>query len=257
MSHPDHNGSADTHEHHHPRTLSASSSSYVSVDDVDISLASHASSTYSVSDVDSPIMTKASLPAPSVSTTKPTTSSSHSPSSNPKKSTPKGRTLSFTHKHEWPNGKRPRGYRTQEGKDAAEKSKNYKSGVSIPHLSASCNTYEGVLKHALLGAIRSGSIGYGLKAMVNLCLGMLKVMKGKVSFGRIFMDSFLGADAIRFGSFFGAFSFLWKFVNNGLRLYRGQDDRINGAVAGAIAGLAVLIESHERRVAFAQQMFIR
>ncbi|KAI7815802.1 hypothetical protein BC939DRAFT_87666 [Gamsiella multidivaricata] len=93
--------------------------------------------------------------------------------------------------------------------------------------------------------------------MVNLCLGMLKVMKGKGSFGQIFKDSFFGADALRFGSFFGAFSFLWKFVNNGLRLYRGKDDRINGAVAGAIAGLAILIESHERRVTFAQQMLIR
>jgi hypothetical protein len=39
-------------------------------------------------------------------------------------------------------------------------------------------------------------------------------------------------DAIRFGSFFGAFSFLWKLVNNGLKLHRGKDDRINGAIAG-------------------------
>ena len=42
----------------------------------------------------------------------------------------------------------------------------------------------------------------------------------------------MGPDAIRFGSFFAMFSFLWKFVNNGLKLYRGADDRINGAVAG-------------------------
>jgi hypothetical protein len=60
----------------------------------------------------------------------------------------------FTHKHEWPNGKRPRGFRTKEGKEAAEKSKNYKTGPTIPHLSARCNTYQGVLKHATLGAIR-------------------------------------------------------------------------------------------------------
>ncbi|KAI8602325.1 hypothetical protein EDD21DRAFT_372230 [Dissophora ornata] len=86
---------------------------------------------------------------------------------------------------------------------------------------------------------------------------MLKVMNGKVSFGRVVKDAFLGRDAIRFGSFFGLFSFLWKLVNNGLKLYRGTDDRINGAIAGAVAGLAILIESHERRVTFAQQMFIR
>lgn len=42
----------------------------------------------------------------------------------------------------------------------------------------------------------------------------------------------MGTDALRFGSFFGTFSFLWKLVNNGLTLYRGTDDRINGAIAG-------------------------
>ncbi|KAF9187315.1 hypothetical protein BGZ51_001405 [Haplosporangium sp. Z 767] len=227
-------------EQQHAETLT---SSYVSIKDVPPSVAS---STYSLSDADSPIMTKSSPPKPA------TTARQQPPS------TQKGhRTSSFSHKHEWPNGKRPRGFRTKEGKEAAEKSKNYKTGVSIPHLSAPCNTYEGVLKHAILGAIRSGGVSYGLKAMVNLCLGMLKVMKGKGSFGQIFKEAFFGADALRFGSFFGVFSFLWKFVNNGLRLYRGTDDRINGAVAGAIAGLAILIESHERRVTFAQQMLIR
>ncbi|KAG0312870.1 hypothetical protein BGZ97_010763 [Linnemannia gamsii] len=157
----------------------------------------------------------------------------------------------------WVNGKRPKGYRTPEGREAAEKCKNYKSGVSIPYLTHSCKTYEGVLKHAILGAIRSGGVSYAAKALVNLCLGMLKVMKGKGSFLTTAKDAFTGADALRFGSFFGMFSFLWKLVNNGLNLYRGTDDRINGAIAGAVAGLALFIEAPERRVTFAQQMFIR
>ncbi|GJJ75846.1 hypothetical protein EMPS_08204 [Entomortierella parvispora] len=238
---------------HHKNSASLDSS-FVSVHDQTPSLAS---STYSISDVDSPLMTKSSIPLKQHKH-QPTHSSSGSSSN--KKGSVLSRipsSASFSHKHEWPNGKRPRGFRTAEGKEAAEKSKNYKTGVSIPHLSARCNTYEGVLKHAILGAIRSGGVSYGMKAMVNLCLGMLKVMKGKVTFGHILKDSFLGIDAIRFGSFFSMFSFLWKFVNNGLKLYRGTDDRINGAVAGAIAGLAILIESHERRVSFAQQMLVR
>ncbi|KAF9983769.1 hypothetical protein BGZ75_004756 [Mortierella antarctica] len=160
-------------------------------------------------------------------------------------------------KANWINGKRPKGYRTPEGREAAEKCKNYKSGVSIPHLSYPCTTYEGVLRHAILGALRSGGVTYGVKALVNLCLGMLKLMKGKASFGKIVKDAFTGQDAVRFGCFFGTFSFLWKLVNNGLGLYRGADDRINGAIAGAVAGLALLIETHERRVTFAQQMFMR
>ncbi|KAF9376229.1 hypothetical protein CPB97_010974 [Podila verticillata] len=163
----------------------------------------------------------------------------------------------YHNRKSWPNGKRPPGYRTKEGHEAAEKCKNYKSGMSVPHLSARCDTYEGVLKHAVLGAIRSGGVSYGGKALVNFCLGLLKLMKGKGSFGQIFKNAFFGADAVRFGSFFGTFSFLWKLVNNGLKLYRGTDDRINGAIAGAIAGLSLIIETHERRVTFAQQMFIR
>ncbi|KAF9200048.1 hypothetical protein BGZ49_009755 [Haplosporangium sp. Z 27] len=215
----------------------SSSSSFVSVD--------------SNSDVDSPILTKSSRPLT-------TTSINGNPTGVPPKIDTKNvRKSSFSHRHEWPNGKRPKGYRTKEGKEAAEKSKNSKPGLTIPHLSAPCNTYEGVLKHAILGALRSGVVSYGLKALVNLCLGMLKNMKGKGSFAQNFKDSFFGSDAIRFGTFFGVFSFLWKAVNNGLRLYRGKDDRINGAISGAIAGLAILIESRERRATFAQTMLIR
>ncbi|KAF8960103.1 hypothetical protein BGZ46_001639 [Entomortierella lignicola] len=197
-------------------------------------------STQTASDLgDGPLMTKSS---PASSNTPKQPSSSLSKRSHKQ------------HRHDdranWVNGKRPKGYRTPEGKEAAEKSKLYTSGTTIPHLVHSCNTYEGVLKHAVLGAIRQ--------------------------------------DALRFGAFFGTFSFLWKFVNNGLKLYRGTDDRINGAIAGelkitkakqqlrenipiindkyfadfqltsgAIAGLSILIENHERRVTFAQQMFIR
>ncbi|KAF9345648.1 hypothetical protein BGX34_004576, partial [Mortierella sp. NVP85] len=144
----------------------SAASSFVSLEDA---TPSAASSTYSLSDAEGPIMTRSSLP-PS-----PPTSSPGSPKSPPSQNE---RSSRFNHKHEWPNGKRPRGFRTQEGKEAAEKSKNYKTGVSIPHVSAPCNTYQGVLKHATLGAIRSGGVSYGLKALVNLCLGLLKVMKG-------------------------------------------------------------------------------
>jgi hypothetical protein len=56
---------------------------------------------------------------------------------------------------------------------------------------------------------------------------------------------------------FGSFAFLWKFVNNGMRLYRGKDDRLNGLVGGAVAGLSILFEKKERRVDIAQQLLVR
>lgn len=69
----------------------------------------------------------------------------------------------------WVNGKRPKGYRTPEGREAAEKCKNYKSGVSIPYLTHSCKTYEGVLKHAILGAIRTNLFAYLCARLAVLC----------------------------------------------------------------------------------------
>jgi hypothetical protein len=56
---------------------------------------------------------------------------------------------------------------------------------------------------------------------------------------------------------FGSFALLWKFVNNGMRLYRGKDDRLNGLVGGAVAGLSILFEKKERRVDIAQQLLVR
>ncbi|KAF9163534.1 hypothetical protein DFQ26_002420 [Actinomortierella ambigua] len=155
------------------------------------------------------------------------------------------------------NGKRSRHYRTKEGREAAERAKQFKRGTTIPHLNYRCDTQIGVLRHALLGAVRSFGVTYGMKALVNFLLGLIKVSKGKAPFVQVLRDAFTGRDSLRFGAFFGMFSFLWKFVNNSLKLHRGKDDRINGAIAGAIAGLAILIENHERRVTFAQQMLIR
>lgn len=42
-----------------------------------------------------------------------------------------------------------------------------------------------------------------------------------------------------------------------MRLYRGKDDRLNGLVGGAVAGLSILFEKKERRVDIAQQMLVR
>lgn len=56
---------------------------------------------------------------------------------------------------------------------------------------------------------------------------------------------------------FGVFAFLWKLVNNGMRIYRDKDDRLNGFVAGGVAGLAILCERADRRVDIAQQLLVR
>lgn len=79
----------------------------------------------------------------------------------------------------------------------------------------------------------------------------------RASFAKILDASFKNLDAVRFGAMFSSFALLWKSVNNGMRLYRGKDDRLNGLVGGAVAGLSILFEKKERRVDIAQQMMVR
>lgn len=42
-----------------------------------------------------------------------------------------------------------------------------------------------------------------------------------------------------------------------MRVYRGKEDRLNGLIAGAVAGLAILCEKQEKRVDIGQQLFVR
>lgn len=79
----------------------------------------------------------------------------------------------------------------------------------------------------------------------------------RAAFGNIITASLKNETALRFAGMFGSFAFLWKLVNNGMRIYRDKDDRLNGLVAGAVAGLAILCEKQEKRVDIAQQLFVR
>ncbi|KAJ3280352.1 hypothetical protein HK104_000738 [Borealophlyctis nickersoniae] len=55
----------------------------------------------------------------------------------------------------------------------------------------------------------------------------------------------------------GSFSFTWKLLNNLLFHFHGRQSRWNGAIAGGVAGLAVLFEDPDMRMSIAQQMCIR
>jgi hypothetical protein len=70
--------------------------------------------------------------------------------------------------------------------------------------------------------------------------------------------------------FFGSYAFLWKFVDNSIRKYRGVGDytivrkifilidtKTNGFIAGSIAGVALFFEPPKRRGTYAQQFIVR
>ena len=53
-------------------------------------------------------------------------------------------------------------------------------------------------------------------------------------------NALIGEDALRFAIVIGAFGFIWKLVDDIMRLTRKVDDKINGFVAGCLAGLSLL-----------------
>nr|CAG8577667.1 8354_t:CDS:2 [Entrophospora candida]CAG8592414.1 599_t:CDS:2 [Entrophospora candida] len=120
------------------------------------------------------------------------------------------------------------------------------------------NAPKEIVLRAILGGLRSCVMAYGIRGGVNFLLNLLTVFrKRKGTIYRAFIHGFFGKDAIRFAVGFGGFSFLWKFINNGLRYMRNKDDKWNSFIAGSIAGISLLAEKRERRVAISQQLFVR
>lgn len=81
--------------------------------------------------------------------------------------------------------------------------------------------------------------------------------KRKSTFASAITESFLGNDVLRFSTMLGCFSFLHKVISNGLLFSTGVYNKRNSAIAGAIASLAVLIETPANRVTIAQQFTMR
>jgi hypothetical protein len=108
------------------------------------------------------------------------------------------------------------------------------------------------LRQILLHSIRDGSkvttIAFAIKSLVAILIRLLK-------FKRIKKECF--TDSIRFGGMVGGFTFLWKLVSNALYFKTNKVSKWNGFIAGSIAGLAVLFESKENRIGYAQQFFMR
>ncbi|KAG1107004.1 hypothetical protein G6F42_016524 [Rhizopus arrhizus] len=81
------------------------------------------------------------------------------------------------------------------------------------------STPKEVIQHAIKGATRAFVLAYGVRATVNFCLYLIRILRGKASWDHILQASFKNLDSVRFGAMFGSFALLWKSVNNGMRLY--------------------------------------
>ncbi|KAJ3359993.1 hypothetical protein HDU91_004755 [Kappamyces sp. JEL0680] len=119
------------------------------------------------------------------------------------------------------------------------------------------NSWIDILSHSLKGGLRSFTISYLLRGGVNFLIRLFSVFRKKSSLKVAFLQSFFGIETRRFAGMIGVFSFLFKLISNGLFYSRKEHSKRNGAIAGAIAGLAVLIETPENRITISQQFFMR
>jgi hypothetical protein len=119
------------------------------------------------------------------------------------------------------------------------------------------NSFNEILLHSLKGGGRSFVISFLLRGGVNFVIRLFTIFKRKIGSREAFLRSFFGIETTRFASMIGLFSFLFKAISNSLYFISKKHSKRHGAVAGAIAGLAVLVESPENRVSISQQFFMR
>ncbi|TMW60631.1 hypothetical protein Poli38472_000673 [Pythium oligandrum] len=112
------------------------------------------------------------------------------------------------------------------------------------------------VKAALRAALRAFLLAYGAKAFTAVLLASRKW--SSIEYG--YADAvrlLLRADTIRFGAFFGSLVGVFRLTELAARLARGQRDRTNLAIAGGVSGIALLMDSPERRSTIALYIFVR
>ncbi|KNC99600.1 uncharacterized protein SPPG_04988 [Spizellomyces punctatus DAOM BR117] len=111
--------------------------------------------------------------------------------------------------------------------------------------------------HMLRVGIRAGLLGFSIRAGIGFLLRLVRVAKGKATLVDSIRRTLTSKELRLFAYFFASFGAVWKGVNDTLRLLRGVDDKLNGFVAGACAGVSLAFEEKGRRVAIAQQFLVR
>ncbi|KAJ3404298.1 hypothetical protein HDV05_007240 [Chytridiales sp. JEL 0842] len=114
-----------------------------------------------------------------------------------------------------------------------------------------------ILGNALRNGVKAFILGYSIRSGLSFLLKLIGVARGRIAFIKAFKSAFGGQDGLRFGTFFGGFAFLWKATNNIVINLRGKDDKVNGFIAGFVAGVALLAEKKARRITIAQQLLVR
>jgi hypothetical protein len=125
-----------------------------------------------------------------------------------------------------------------------------------PYIPKKFKSYSDIFIHSAKGSVRALMLSFTLRGGVSFLIRLVQVFRKRISFIDAIKSS-LGLESRRFATMLAAFTFVWKFLSNSLYLYSGEHRKRQGAISGALAGLAVLIESPENRTTIAQQFSMR
>ena len=107
-------------------------------------------------------------------------------------------------------------------------------------------------------------LGYSARAGISLVLFLTSILRHPKRFRwKALRDILLAETPLRFGLMLGLFSGTYRWCYHGLRIFNigprgpGKEERWHAALAGAVAGVAVVAERPAARVAAAQQIFVR
>ncbi|KAF1335615.1 hypothetical protein FI667_g1211, partial [Globisporangium splendens] len=112
------------------------------------------------------------------------------------------------------------------------------------------------VKAAFKAALRVFLYAYGAKAFTALLLASRKF--SSLEYG--YVDAvrlLLRVDTIRFGAFFGSLVGVFRLTEIAARLARAKKDQTNLAIAGAVSGLTLLVDSKTRRSTISLYIFVR
>ncbi|KAJ3147154.1 hypothetical protein HDU89_005751 [Geranomyces variabilis] len=111
--------------------------------------------------------------------------------------------------------------------------------------------------HALRVGIRGALLAFAIRSGIAFLIRLVMVFKRKTTLREAIVHVLTAKAHRSFAYFIGSFGAIWKGVDNTLRLIRKKDDKLNGFVAGACAGLALGFEERGRRINIAQQILVR
>ena len=113
------------------------------------------------------------------------------------------------------------------------------------------------LKAACQAAVRAFVLAYGSKAFTAVLLASRKWSSLEYGYADA-VRLVLQGDTLRFGAFFGSFVGIFRLTELMTRAARGgQRDAANFAIAGAVAGLALRLDSPSRRSTISLYIFVR